>query len=178
MFIYPYYKIISNVTIVRVSDFAIKKCQKMLQNLIFDSSSDEDDPAAADVYRRRKIYRERINFGFVSAYEFNERFRMSPRKLETLLLEIGPLLAHETKGGALSPKQQISIALHWLGSGSQYHTIADMHGVSKATVCRCLKAVVTAINERLFNTVVSWPENIAAEINRFFNAANFLTFVE
>lgn len=41
-------------------------------------------------------------------------------------------------------------------------------------VCRSIKAVVAAVNVQLFNTVIAWPENIAAEVNRFFTLANFL----
>jgi hypothetical protein len=61
------------------------------------------------------------------------------KKLEALLADLGPHLNHPTnKSGALSAKQQLCIALHWLGSGSAYHVISDAHGVSKAAVCRSI----------------------------------------
>ena len=44
---------------------------------------------------------------------------MLPNKAERVLQEIGMQIEHPTrKGGALSPKQQLCITLHWIGSGS------------------------------------------------------------
>ena len=99
---------------------------------------------------------------------------MPANKVEKILQEIGVELQHNTrKSGALSPKKQLCVALHWLGSGSQYHTITDMHGVHKSTVCRSIKNVVNAVNRLLFRTVISWPENIANEVEQFYRIANF-----
>lgn len=144
----------------------------MIQDLLFDSS--DEDGEVIVLYRRRKHFRQRINFHFESSLELNERFRMSPLKLEMLCQEIGPIINHQSrKSGAMSIKQQICVTLHWLGSGSQYHIVGDTHGVSKATVFRCVTAVIKAVNETLFNTVISWPGNIGEIVNKFFNMANF-----
>lgn len=100
---------------------------------------------------------------------------MPPNKAERVLQQIGVQIEHPTrKGGALSPKQQLCITLHWLGSGSQYHTIADMHGIHKSTVCRSIKNVVHAVNTLLFNRVVTWPENIENVVEQSYRVANFL----
>ncbi|KAJ3661345.1 hypothetical protein Zmor_005744 [Zophobas morio] len=65
---------------------------------------------------------------------------MSAEKLDLLVNEIGPLLLHNTsKSGALTLKQQLSVALHWLGCGAQYHIVGDAHGVDKSTVCRTVQ---------------------------------------
>ncbi|XP_014271388.1 uncharacterized protein [Halyomorpha halys] len=152
----------------------------MLDDLLFSSGSSEEEQfdnntnhniVEENIVHRRKTYRVRNNFIF----ETNERFRMSSSKIEELLLEIGPQLADPIarKGGALSAKQILCIALNWLGSGSQYHTIGDMHGVSKATVCRCIKQVVNTINSLLIQKVVSWPDDIGAVITSFYNVARF-----
>lgn len=61
-------------------------------------------------------------------------------------------------------KQQLAVALHWLGSGAQYHPVADMHSVSKATICRCVKAVVQCVNTHLLNVEVAWPVDIASDL--------------
>ena len=55
------------------------------------------------------------------------------------------------------------MALRWLGNGSQYNGIGDMHGVSKATVCRSVQAVVNAVNTHLFPKLVDWPNRTKAE---------------
>lgn len=74
-------------------------------------------------------------------------------KLEMLLQATGPLLEHQNRrGGALSPKKQICAALYWLESGTQYYIVGDMHSIGKATVCRCVKAVVTTVNKKMFNS--------------------------
>lgn len=134
------------------------------------SSSDDEDIQP----RRRKTYRQRINCNFESLYEFNERFRMSAVKMEHLLADIGHRLYHPTnRSQALSTKLQLCVGLHWLGSGVQYHVIADAHGVSKASVCRCVKNVVEAVNEIKFPVIVKWPENILNVAAKFFALANF-----
>lgn len=48
-----------------------------------------------------------------------------------------------------------------------------MHGVHKSSVCRSVKAVVSVVNDVLFNSIVSWPQNIENVMNRFFRIANF-----
>ncbi|XP_055838400.1 putative nuclease HARBI1 [Episyrphus balteatus] len=136
------------------------------------SSSDESD--FEDYYRGRRprIFRERINFELMSYHSFNEKFRISFSVCEELLRYIGPSLEHETnRNHALSAKQQILIGLHWLGNGGQYHGVADMHGVSKATVCRVVKKVVNAINERVFPDKVKWPRNTADVVEKFYSIA-------
>lgn len=143
----------------------------MIDELLFDSS-DEDEEIQQP--RRRKHFRQRINFDFLSEIEYKERFRMNSGKVEFILRRIGHELEYaSTKGGSLSPKQQLSIALHWMGSGSQYHTIADMHGVHKSSVCRAILRVVQAVNSHLLRDVVKWPENIENEVEKFFQIANF-----
>ncbi|XP_039299968.1 putative nuclease HARBI1 [Nilaparvata lugens] len=141
-------------------------------DLLFSSSSEEDDQV--QVARKRKNYRERINFNFDTIYEFNERFRLSPLKLEEILNEIGPIISHPTRRSyALSSKMQLCIALHWLGNGGQYHCIADAHGVSKASVCRSIRSVVEAVNVTLFTKVVDFPQEVATSCAAFYDVAGF-----
>lgn len=138
------------------------------------SESESDDEPVIYEQRRRKTFRERVNFNFVSFYEFNERFRMTSIKMEEVLTVIGTKLIHPTdRSYALSTKMQLSIALHWLGNGGQYHCIADAHGVSKASVCRCVKSVVEAINQLVFHQVVDFPEDIVSVSAGFYAIAGF-----
>jgi hypothetical protein len=48
---------------------------------------------------------------------------------------IAPFLPWKTnQSRTLSEKELLQIALHWLGTGGQYHSVGDMHGVSMASV--------------------------------------------
>ena len=52
-----------------------------------------------------KIVLPRINH-FLSLYEYNERFRMSPEAMEAQLQDIGHYIEHPSgKSGALTSKQ-------------------------------------------------------------------------
>lgn len=70
------------------------------------------------------------------------------------LLDSGAPMGHclernTNRSEALSVKIQLCIGLHWLGTGAQNHAVADMHGVSKASVCRTVQNIVNAINSTL-----------------------------
>lgn len=123
------------------------------------SSLNSDDENI--IIRRRRIFRPRINNNFMAEYEYNERFRMKSVKLEYIVSRIGHCLVHRTnRNHALSTIQQIHLCLHFLGSGAQYHSIGDMHGVSKA------------INEILFAQLVKWPNDMVTVVQCFHNIAS------
>lgn len=105
-------------------------------------------------------------------YEFNERFRLPFQQFVCLLEGLEARLEHPTqRNNALSPHQQLQIALHWLGTGAQYHSISDMHSVSKATVCRIVHYVIDAIDDTLVNELVCWPDNMGEVVYSFSNIA-------
>lgn len=112
------------------------------------------------VQKRKKRYRDRINFDYFLERDFVERFRMSTSAVEKILNVIGPLLKHRTKfNQALEPRKQLLVALRFFGTGSQYHAVSDMHGIHKSTVCRAVNRVSRAINRTLFHKYVRWPSN-------------------
>lgn len=138
------------------------------------SSSDSDEENYVVMPRRCKVFRVRCNYTFTSLYEYNERFRMSSEAMESLLEDIGHQLQHATgKSGALTAKQQLCIALHWFGSGCQFHAIGDMHGVSKASVFRCVHSVVETVNMIKFQQTVNWPRNPVTVAQDFYAVAGF-----
>ena len=97
--------------------------------------------------RQKKVY-VRIN---MDRYFFRERFRMNMEEFGHVLNVLGPILAHPTfRSIALTPEQQILLALRFLGTGGSLHLIGDAHGVSKASVSRCTHRVVNAINSNFF----------------------------
>jgi len=68
--------------------------------------------------------------------EYTDRFHLTSMKMEEFLSVGGPFLHWETnRSRAASEKQLLQIALHWLGTGGQYHAVGDMHGVSKDSAC-------------------------------------------
>jgi hypothetical protein len=70
------------------------------------------------------------------SYEYTDRFRLTSVKMEELLNMFGTLLLRVTnRSRALSEKQLLQTALHWLGTGGQYHSVSERNGVSKASAC-------------------------------------------
>lgn len=132
------------------------------------SSDSENENDAHYAARLPRVFNIRTNFRCRTEWVFNERFRLTSVKMEYILENIGNLLQHETeRNHSLSPRQQLLAALHWLGTGSQYHAVADMHCISKATVCRAVHAVVDAIYDILLQRLVIWPNDMLAVVREF-----------
>lgn len=148
---------------------------------LFDSSSssnEEDDTIISRTQlqeqRRRRVYRDRINFEFFLESAFIERFRISRSAAEKVLNAIGPTIDHRSHiNHALVPKQQLLLALHFFGNGSQYHGVGDMHGIHKSTVCRVVNRVSRAIHRILFPVYVRWPNNCGSISIGFSEIAGF-----
>ncbi|KAL7634679.1 UNVERIFIED_CONTAM: hypothetical protein RMT77_015056 [Armadillidium vulgare] len=119
-------------------------------------------------------YLPRNHFEGISDFKFKEKFRLNKIQFQNVLTEIGEVLQNKTnRFYSLSAEQKLKIGLHWLGNGGQYHGIADMHGVSKMTVGRCVHEVVDAVNSVLFDTFVKWPQNTFDIIQQFHAIAGF-----
>lgn len=138
---------------------------------MWSSDSESDFEEEVVIMRRRRLFRPRVNYTFQTVFEFNERFRLSGIKLQELCERIGHVLQHDTaRNHALTVPQQIQAALHWLGTGAQYHAVGDMHGISKATICRSVHRTIRAINDILLHQVVCWPnQNEIRNIVQRFN---------
>jgi len=143
----------------------------MSQSLYF--SSDEDSIVQVRL-KRKKVFRQRINYNQLQDFTFKEKFRLRKSEVEFVLEHIGQILRYRTtKNKALTPEQQLLTTLHWLGNGGQYHGTADMHGISKANVCRVNKRVINALLDHLFQTVVSWPSNMENTSLEFLRSGGF-----
>ena len=119
-------------------------------------SDSEDENLQPVAIRRKRFVRERINF---NVDDFRERFRLSRHQADYVLTRIGDLLqTSRQKNHALAPKEVFLVALRFFATGGFYRLTGDAHGVSDATVCRSVKKVVDAINERLFHQTIRWPE--------------------
>lgn len=137
---------------------------------LLDTSDDEGEEG---LVCRQRVFRPRINFDSFCVMEFKERFRLRPNEAEFVVTRLAPRLIDSNKNMALTPRQQLLVALHWLGNGSQYHGIGDMHGVSKSTVCRSLKRVVNAIVDLLFQEIVRFPDETSDLAYKFMRKGGF-----
>lgn len=87
---------------------------------------------------------------------------------------IGVELQRRTfRSHALSAREQILIALHFLGNGAQYHVNGYLHGIDKGTVCRCVHEVCRLITFRLMPLFIKWPLNSVDIQTKFERKAGF-----
>lgn len=92
---------------------------------------------------------------------------------EQLEIFLGPHLKNSEKNHALTPRQQILTALHFLGNDAQYHVNGLMHGISKSTVCRNIHRICELISNLLLPIYVRWPITSRIVERDFFNIAGF-----
>ena len=150
----------------------IKKSRNLLSFLTVSDSSDSDDDNAAVAYVRRNI-RDRINFDVHDKY-FVERFRLSAEFVDFLEVRLQDSLSYRSERNRfLTVRQQILICLRFLADNGFFHLTGDAHGVSKATVHRCVKRVVEAVNNILYNELVLWPNRntLTALTQRYYEMA-------
>lgn len=106
---------------------------------------------------------------------FLERYRLSKQCVTKLLELIDSELEYiDDRNHPLTPIEQLLITLRFYATGSYQLAIADLHGVSRSTVCRYIKKVSIAI-ARLRNKFIKWPEqNDALNVKtNFFKIAGF-----
>ena len=111
----------------------------------------------AVVIRRRRrrlrpqtrIFRDRLNpLDCYNDKEFQERLRLDRPSFNFLLNEIEEDLEHCTnRSFAIPASLQLCIALRYFASGSFFSLTADVHGVSKSSVCRIVHRVASAISK-------------------------------
>ncbi|XP_037932645.1 uncharacterized protein LOC119688909 [Teleopsis dalmanni] len=71
---------------------------------------------------------------------FEENFRMSIESFNELCNRLKNLEKQDTSFRcAICLRKRIAIALYCLGSSAEFRSIANLFGVGKATVCKCLK---------------------------------------
>lgn len=147
----------------------------------FSSSSDEEEinnEINNNINHQivvKRVIRPRIHFNFLHVSSFKERFRVSPTTADNVLNIIGRFIEHKTKkNNALDAKQQLLVALHFFGSGCQYHGVGDMHGIHASTVCRIINRVAREIIRCMFSSQICWPNtNILSVPLRFSRIAGF-----
>jgi hypothetical protein len=135
---------------------------------MISDSSDSDDENAAALHRRPRNFKIRNDF---EEYDFKRKFRLTFVAAEDVLLVIGADLQSETlRNMALTPRQQLLVFLRFVASNSIYSTLADAHGISIATVSRCIHKVCDCII-RHFHNDVHFPINTNRLAQDFFEVA-------
>ena len=104
----------------------------------------------------------------ISDKTFRERYRV-PREVVDLLEEkLSAGLEHPTK--CLSPREQIKVFLHFVGTNSFYHVMRDCHGVSTDTVFRTVHRVCNLLYT-LREDYIKWPDNPETLAAEFYKVA-------
>ncbi|KAK9674919.1 DDE superfamily endonuclease [Popillia japonica] len=145
-------------------------------NVITSSSSSSDDEEVV-VVRRRKVYRNRVDcFNKYNESEFFERFRLTKETVRTLLDRVQHLIApHTNRGGSIPAMIQLLLTLRFYATGSMLISAGDFVGVSKASACRVVKKVSTAICT-LLPEYINMPRNnveIGNITRKFYEIARF-----
>ena len=126
---------------------------------MFESDEEWVPEALIPRRRRQRIFKIRTNFHLPPS-DNRSRFRLLNRHVNMIVDSLAPFIAHETdRNFALSPEQQVRLALRYLASGSYYMSVGDSHNVHKSTVSRTLHRVVDAINTYLLPQNVRWPQD-------------------
>ena len=82
-------------------------------------------------------------------------------------------LKHETRRNCgLSPRQQIQLFLHFLGTNSFYHVIRDCHRVGTNTVHRCIHKIADLIFG-LRSELIHWPDDCSRLPQKFLDLGGF-----
>lgn len=109
-------------------------------------------------FRRERVFRDRRNpLDIYSDSELYDRCRFTRDGLLFIVEMIGDSLSRPTRrNNALTPVEQIFIALRYFSSGTFYIINADTILVSKATVSRCVSRVSTALKQ-ILHDVIRFP---------------------
>lgn len=124
-----------------------------------DSSSDSDEEMLNLLNPRQRNYRQRINMFHDYENDDISRFRLNNEQFEAVLTSVEADLQHATaRNHALSPSQQLKIALRFFATGGNLSLIGDSHGVHKSTVSRIINRVTSDINNNLYEQHVQFPQ--------------------
>jgi hypothetical protein len=132
---------------------------------LFDSDSDDDGRINPQV----RVFRQQQ---YYELENFDERFRLDRLQFEQLLQMIGRDIDSVTaRSHALSATDKLLAALRFYACGTFNYTIGDCQGPNKSSVCRSVHQVTAALNLRLFQQTIRWPEPANDLANRFFRFA-------
>lgn len=109
--------------------------------------------------RKTRFYRKRTNFfDEFDDEQFKRRFRLEKYTVIELTKIIGSQLEHSSSlNNALSPIEQVLIALRFYACGSFQLVLGDLFQVSQPTICRVVHRVSQALTG-LCREVIELPK--------------------
>ena len=123
--------------------------QNLIENNIEDEDSEEEDE---DNQRRRRVKDRRDPFQLYTDVQFKSRFCFTKENVRRLVSMIeGRLTRPNQRGKPISPRDQVLLFLHHLGSSSYVRTTADLLGVTQGAARRAILRVVDAFNKDFRN---------------------------
>ena len=88
-----------------------------------------------------------------------EIFRMTKATFEILCDNLRPSFPDQARfvREPLQLDHRVVIAVYWIASSAEYRTIANLFGVGKSTVRKCIHDVCTAMAENILDKYVKFP---------------------
>ena len=97
--------------------------------------------------------------GTLSDDQWMENFRMTKATFEILCDDLRPSFPDQARSirEPLQLDHRVAIAVYWMASSTEYRTIANLFGVGKSTVHKCIHDVCTAMAENILDKYVKFP---------------------
>ena len=85
--------------------------------------------------------------------QWMENFRMTKATFEILCDDLRPSFSDHARPlrEPLQLDHRVAIAVYWMASSAEYRTIANLFGVGKSTVRKCIHDVCTAMAENILD---------------------------
>ena len=115
--------------------------------------------------------------GTFSDDQWMENFRMTKATFEILCGYLCPSFPDQARSvwEPLQLDHRVAIAVYWMASSAEYHTIANLFGVGKSTVNKCIHDVCKAMAENILDKYVKFPadDDLQHVIDGFDNTWGF-----
>ena len=115
--------------------------------------------------------------GTLSDDQWMENFRMTKANFEILCDDLRPSFPDHARfvQEPLQLDHRVAIAVYWMASSAEYRTIANLFGVGKSTVHKCIHDVCTAMAEDILDKYVKFPagNDLQHVIDGFDNTCGF-----
>ncbi|XP_019626781.1 PREDICTED: protein ALP1-like [Branchiostoma belcheri] len=95
--------------------------------------------------------------------EWYRRFRMTRATFLRICDELEPRLVRTTTRlrTPIPVRKRVAVAIYWLASGDLFRTVADLFGLSTASVCNLVHDFCQVVVETLLPRYISWPKGEA-----------------
>ena len=115
--------------------------------------------------------------GAFSDDQWMANFRMTKATFEILCDDLHPSFPDQARSvrEPLQLEHRIAIVVYWMASSTEYRTIANLFGIGKSTVHKCIHDVCTAMAENILDKYMKFPadDNLQHVIDGFDNTKVF-----